>query len=136
MIRTSTRATTTMKTITRGSPRDLLDRVREVEILLGDPALVVRAQRDVHRAPAHVEVGVMVGGLGEEADTHDERDRVGERLPLERLADDVAVAGPPGQAFEPARDLRVRELRHAPIVDPVGPPERTGAPLTSRTYVR
>ena len=53
--------------------------LREIEVVRGQPARVVRRERDAHRAPADVEIGMVVGLLGEEADPHDERDRVRER---------------------------------------------------------
>ena len=61
------------------SAPDRFDLGREVEIAVGEAAWSVRGERDPHLAPADVEVGMMVGVLGEEADAHDERDRVGER---------------------------------------------------------
>ena len=61
------------------SAADRFDLGREVEVAVGQAAGVVRRERDAHVAPAHVDVGMMIGALGEEADPHDERDRVGER---------------------------------------------------------
>ena len=58
---------------------DPLDLGREIEVVVGQPAGVVRGERDPHLAPAHVEVGMVIGLLGEEADPHDERDRGRER---------------------------------------------------------
>ena len=70
---------------------------RELDVEGGQPAGVVRRERDAHLAPADVEVGMVVGALGEEADAHDERDRVGERRALERPDDLVAGALPARQ---------------------------------------
>ena len=50
----------------------------------------------------------MVGGLGEEADAHHERDRVGERRPLERLLDLVTGPRPTGERGERRGELGAR----------------------------
>ena len=62
--------------------------------------------------PTHVDVGVMIGALGEEADPHDERDRRREGPAVERLDDLVALADPAGERHEGSRDLGVGEGRH------------------------
>ena len=68
----------------RLEPREGLRDLRgEVDVELRETTCIVRRQRHPHLAPPDVEVGVMVGGLGEEPDAHDERDRVGEGRALE-----------------------------------------------------
>ena len=55
----------------------------------------------------------MVGRFGEEADAHDERDRVRERRALERPHDLVALPLPARQPAERGRDVGIGEGRGA-----------------------
>ena len=70
---------------TRSADGNRVDLGREVEVELREPAGVVRRQRDVDLPPANVEIGVVIGPLGEEADADDERDGVGERSGVRKL---------------------------------------------------
>src|SRR5882672_690335 len=56
------------------SDPDSLDLAREIEILGGQAAGVVRGERHSHPLPAHVEIRVVISALGEETDPHHERD--------------------------------------------------------------
>ena len=97
-------------------------RLRELDVDRGEPAGVVRGERDPHATPAHVEIGMMVGGLGEEADPHDERDRVGERRAARTSFRSRSPArAQPGQRGERGRDLGFGELRHAAHRTPFNP---------------
>ena len=94
---------------------------------------------------------VVVGRFGEEADAHDERDRVGERRALERPDDLVArrvpspagrrarsaivgvgerSRGEPSAPFEQPRDGRVRQTRSSCPMDLPEEPSPTGSSST------
>ena len=89
---------TTSGTATRPlrSARDR-DCARSASLSVSPPASwVVSATRTL--PPPDVEIGMMIGRLGEETDPHDERDRVRERRELVRLLDLVAGRDQPGSA--------------------------------------
>src|SRR5262245_7419181 len=111
-MKTSRTPTTTHAITNAMSGADLLDRRGEVDVALTQTALVVRGERDPDLAPSNVEIGVVVRLLGEEADADHEPDRVGERRALVGLHDLVAVARPPGKAFEGGCNLGVGKLAH------------------------
>ena len=99
--------------------RPLRSRRARSTSLVGEPAGVVRRERDAHVAPAHVEVGMMVGALGEEADPHDERDRVGERA---RSSNVFSISSPardqPGSAASAAATSASARSGHRPHSTP------------------
>src|SRR5579862_7803211 len=92
-----------------------LDLRREVEIEVGQAVGGVRGESDADALPADVDVGMVIGLLGEEAHSHDERDRAGKVAAVELLDDLVALARPAGQRFERRRDLGVGEGGHCSI---------------------
>ena len=89
------------------SGRRFVDALGQREVERRQPPGVVRGERDRDGAPTDVEVGVVVRRLGEKPDSHDERDRLGERRPLETLADLRLVkridAGDGIARYEPSR---------------------------------
>src|SRR5437763_5366758 len=71
-----------------------IDFLRKLEVVLGDPALRVRRQRDGHRVPRDREIRVVVHLLGHRRDPVHEVDRALEVVELELLAEDGAVPLP------------------------------------------
>src|SRR3989442_11991235 len=89
-----------------------IDLLRKLEVVLGDPALRVRRQRDGHRVPRDREVGVMVHLLRRRGDPVHEVDRTLEVVELELLAEGGAVPLPALQVREPFADLVILEKCH------------------------
>ncbi len=61
---------------------------------------------------------MVISALGEEPDSRDERDRIGERRERKRLDDLVAGALPVGEPGERLPYVVVGKRGHGPIVDP------------------
>ena len=91
-----------------------VDGAGERQVEQRDPARVVRGQRQAHRVPADVDVGVVVGRLGRRADGVDELEGGGEVVQLDRGDEDVALPGPvQALLVERGVDVGLREHRLA-----------------------
>ena len=86
----------------------------QIEVLLGDPTLGMRAQDQEDLVPADVDVGVMVGLLGSQADPGDETHGFVEVLELELRLDRLPVPLPNRVLFQEGLDCLFRRL--APCV--------------------
>ena len=77
--------------------RESLDLPRQAKIVRGNPARIVRAQREREPRVANVDVGVMIHRFGEVRDASNEADPQGERREPERLRQRIASACPAGK---------------------------------------
>ena len=87
----------------RPPQRDLLDRARELEILVGDPAGAVRRQLDRHASPGHRQIGMVVRRLGAVADRVDQHQRRRPPVGLVDAPDPAVLVVPAGQLLSAAR---------------------------------
>src|SRR5690606_32739366 len=99
----------------RAPEHGLLDPARELEVLIGDPARVVRLQLDPHLGPRDREVRVVVRRLGEVTDAVDEHERARPAVGLVLPADPAVLVVPAGKLrFQLGADLLLgvrREFR-------------------------
>src|SRR5512146_1100035 len=92
----------------RGAPEHrVLDLARELEVLVRDAAGRVVLQLDPHLGPGDGEIRMMIGGLGEEADTVHEHERRGPPVGLVLAPDPAVFIVPAGQALQALGDLVV-----------------------------
>src|SRR5260221_747344 len=101
----------------RPPERQLFDLFRQREVALGDTAGRVRLQLDPEFAPGHLEIGMVVGRLAEEADGVDQHQRRRPAVGAELAADPAFLERPAGKLARQTRGhLAVGDRRQ-----PVGP---------------
>ena len=86
-----------------------LDLPRQSKVIRGNPARVVRAQRERETRVPDVDVGVMIHRFGEIRDASNEADARRERREPERLRERIASARPTRKRAKLALDADVRE---------------------------
>src|SRR5262249_5331968 len=104
--------------VPRLAPGALYERVhlaRSREVLLGQPARAVRAERQRHALVVDQDVGMVVRGLRVEREPRDERDRVGKAAQRVLLADGGALQRPPVEPPEFRLNLRLAQLLRHPV---------------------
>ena len=104
-----------MKRVSRSGFRVLRQPVklcRERKIFFGQPALIVRRERERDLVPADINVGMMPCLFGEHGNPVDELDGGGKIFERERARNDGGSFLPQGNFDERPFDLRCVELRH------------------------
>jgi hypothetical protein len=82
-----------------------LDLVRECQVLVGDSAGAVGLEFDAHARPCHAQVGMVVGGFGDEGDGIDEQHGLRPAVGFVVSADPSVLEVPTGDRSELLVDL-------------------------------
>lgn len=85
--------------------RGCVDLSCQREIELGDPARIVRAEREMQRAPADIDIRMVVCGLSGDRDSVDHGDRRREAGAFHRAVQGGRITGPARQCRQTGGDL-------------------------------